>query len=393
MANLIKSSPRALIKRAQEFISENASAIEVRQTEVAQQSPIWLRASLWTLMATAGFGITWLALAQTDEVVVAMGKLEPIGDVKEIRVPLSGVVDQILTREGERVEKGQTLLRLDTESSSQRQKTLTTNVSLKQSQLNLKQEELNRYLKLNDTEQEVLRNNIELQNKILNRFLYLNSQGATSEIQLLQQRERLQQLKGEVEMKRDDRQRQRAVLEQQIEQLKGELGDLQSQLTEQKVRLRYQEIKSPVDGMVFELQPTSAGYVAQPNIPVLKVVPFSALEAQIAIPSKSIGFVRVGQTVDLSIDSFPATDFGVLEGKVKQIGSDALPPDPSKGVNDYRFPADIKLKSQQLNLKGGRELPLQVGMSLTANIKLRKVSYLQLLLGSFKDKTASLNKI
>ena len=145
--------------------------------------------------------------------------------------------------------------------------------------------------------------------------------------------------------------------------------------------------------MVFELQPTSAGYVAQPNIPVLKVVPFSALEAQIAIPSKSIGFVRVGQTVDLSIDSFPATDFGVLEGKVKQIGSDALPPDPSKGVNDYRFPADIKLKSQQLNLKGGRELPLQVGMSLTANIKLRKVSYLQLLLGSFKDKTASLNKI
>ena len=223
MANLIKSNPRALIKRAQEFISENASAIEVRQTEVAQQSPIWLRASLWTLMATAGFGITWLALAQTDEVVVAMGKLEPIGDVKEIRVPLSGVVDQILTREGERVEKGQTLLRLDTESSSQRQKTLTTNVSLKQSQLNLKQEELNRYLKLNDTEQEVLRNNIELQNKILNRFLYLNSQGATSEIQLLQQRERLQQLKGEVEMKRDDRQRQRAVLEQQIEQLKANL--------------------------------------------------------------------------------------------------------------------------------------------------------------------------
>ena len=57
-------------------------------------------------MATAGFGITWLALAQTDEVVVAMGKLEPIGDVKEI-VSLSGVVDQILTREGERVEKGQ----------------------------------------------------------------------------------------------------------------------------------------------------------------------------------------------------------------------------------------------------------------------------------------------
>ena len=84
MAKLIKSGPIALIKRAQNLLDE--SIIEVNQTEVAQQSPIWLRASLWTLMATAGFGIGWLTLAQTDEVVVATGKLEPIGDVKEVRV-------------------------------------------------------------------------------------------------------------------------------------------------------------------------------------------------------------------------------------------------------------------------------------------------------------------
>ena len=53
----------------------------------------------------------------------------------------------------------------------------------------------------------------------------------------------------------------------------------------------------------------------------------------------------------------------------------------------------IELSSQQLKLKNGVKLPLQVGMSLTANIKLRKVSYLQLLLESFKDKTSSLNPI
>ena len=32
-------------------------------------------------------------------------------------------------------------------------------------------------------------------------------------------------------------------------------------------------------------------------------------------------------------------------------------------------------------------------MSLTANIKLRKVSYLQLLLGEFKDKADSLKRL
>ena len=57
-----------------------------------------------------------------------------------------------------------------------------------------------------------------------------------------------------------------------------------------------------------------------------------------------------------------------------------ITPDPSKGVKDYRFPANIELDSQQLNLKNGRSLPLQVGMNLTANIKLRKVSYMQLCL-------------
>ena len=391
MANLMKSNPSALIKKAQNFLEKYT--YESSQTEVVEQSPVWLRASLWTLMATAGFGIGWLALAQTEEVVVATGKLEPIGNVKEVRVPLNGVVDQLLIKEGQQVKKGQTLLRLDTEASSERKKTLSQNVGIKQNQLSLKQEELKRYLLLNNTKQDILKSKVDIQRKVVDRFVYLESQGASSEIQLLQQREKLEQIEGELLMNQDDRERQRAFLEQQIEEIKTQLGDLGSQLTEQQVRLRYQEIKAPVDGMIFELEPTSTGYVAQPGVPVLKVVPFSALEAQVTIPSKSIGFVRLGQKVALSIDSFPATDFGVLEGSVKRIGSDALPPEPSKGINDYRFPAEIELSSQQLKLKNGVKLPLQVGMSLTANIKLRKVSYLQLLLGGFKDKTSSLNQI
>ena len=54
--------------------------------------------------------------------------------------------------------------------------------------------------------------------------------------------------------------------------------------------------------------------------------------------------------------------------------------------------ADL-LDDQQLRLKSGSSLPLQVGMSLTANIKLRKMSYLQLLLGEFQDKAESLQRL
>ena len=123
----------------------------------------------------------------------------------------------------------------------------------------------------------------------------------------------------------------------------------------------------------------------------MKVVPFDALQAKVEIESSDIGFVQVGRPAEISIDSFPATDFGVLLGTVKGIGSDALPPDERHQT--YRFPATISLDSQQLKLKSGRSLPLQVGMSLSANIKLRKVTYLQLLLGEFKNKTDSLKRL
>ena len=88
-----------------------------------------------------------------------------------------------------------------------------------------------------------------------------------------------------------------------------------------------------------------------------------------------------------------STDFGVLEGRVTRIGSDALPPDPQEQRQELSFPVTVRLDQQSLQLRSGVNLPLQVGMSLTANIKLRKVSYLQLLLGGFQDKAESLQEL
>ena len=74
------------------------------------------------------------------------------------------------------------------------------------------------------------------------------------------------------------------------------------------------------------------------------------------------------------------------------LSSTALPPEPAQGKG-YRFPADIVLKNQYLKLKSGQRLPIQAGMSLSANIKLRKVTYLQLLLNKFSSKAESLKAI
>ncbi len=382
-------TPAGLLRRAQNGLERSIHTDS--DDVVLQQSRFWARSITWTLMGVTLFGLGWLAFAQTEEIVTAPGKLEPIGAVKDIQMPVGGVVDEVMVKEGERVEKGQVLLRLDTEATLDRRRSLLQTIRYTEQQLRLKKVELERYLQFNDTEQRVLRQSLDLEKDVLGRLETLNKEGATAELQYLSQRNKVQEVQGKLEETRVDRLRQQAILQQGLREIQSELADLRSKLTELNVNIRYQAITAPEAGVVFELKPRSRGFVAQTSEPVMKVVPFDKLEARVEVPSREIGFVSVGKTADISIDSFPATDFGVLQGTVRRIGSDALPPDQMN--NFYRFPVDIRLNSQQLKLKSGKVLPLQVGMSLTANVKLRKVTYLQLLLSDFKDKADALRQI
>ena len=363
------------------------------QGEVIEQSPFWSRATIVGLMSSALFALGWLSIAKTDEIVTVTGKLEPLGSVQDIQMPLGGIASEILVKDGEEVRSGQIVMKLDAETTQQRLISLQESHKLKALQLDLKETELKKYLLLNMAEINMLKRNLDLQEEILSRFEFLIREGASSELQYLQQLNNVAEIKGKLDQVKIDRLRQEAAQKQQIQQLKADIKDLDSRITEASVNLRYQALKSPVDGIVFDLQPRGKGYVAQSTETVMKIVPYDKLHARVEIPSNQIGFVKIGMDTDLSIDSFPASDFGVLEGTVESIGSDALPPDQLDNRPDYRFPAIISLSAQQLELKSGQTLPLQVGMSITSNIKLRKVSYLQLLLGTFQDKVDSLKEI
>lgn len=354
------------------------------------QSRYWARAVTWSLCGTSLFGIGWLAFAQTEEIVVAPGKLEPIGQVKDIQVPAGGVVEKILVKEGQSVKAGQILIQLDAEAVDSKSSNIRLILESKRRQLALKKLELERSLQINQTKQQQLAQQLILQKDILARFEKLVQEGASAQLQYLSQRNQVQEIEGQLQAAKLDRSREEALLRQQIQLINTEISQILTEQTSTSVSSRYQQVRSPVDGMVFNLRPTAPGFVAQASEPIMKVVPFAHLQAKIEIPSRDIGFVHAGQRADISIDSFPASDFGVLAGKVTSIGSDALPPDQLKP--DYRFPAIVTLDHQNLQLSNGASLPLQAGMSLTANVKLRKVSYLQLILGEFRNKADSLRR-
>ena len=397
-----------LVRQAQNKLESSVGSGDHNEA-VLQQSRVWVKAVTWGLIGTTVFGIAWLGIARTEEVVVATGKLEPVGNVKEVRVPGGAVVEKILVKNGERVSKDQALILLDQESTAEQLKSLeqgviekTSQIDQKQAQLSLKKLERKRTLELNREQLATTSDNLGLETQILNRLQGLAREGATPDIQYLQQRNKVAGLKGDLIKMDLEGKRQINQINQQIEQLNAELAGLRSErsqlnanLTEVKVTNKNQTLRAPVSGIIFDLKLNNPGYIsqAQSSQSVLKVVPFNTLEADVEIPSNKIGFVRVGQPADISIDSFPASDFGVLEGKVLSVGSDALPPDQQQMRQGYSYPSVIKLDSQQLKIKNGKTLPLQVGMSLTANIKLRSVSYLQLLLNTFQSKTDSLREL
>ena len=295
---------------------------------ILKQSKHWASAITWVLMSGTVFAIGWISFAKTEEIVIAVGKLQPKGGVIDVQIPLEGIAREILVKEGDRVKKGQVLIRLDSE--------------------------------INEAKNASLIKSLELNQLIKEKLSNLVKEGAVSELQYLEQTAKVEEIK--------------------------------SNLKINLVQRQYQEISSPANGIVFELKPKGPGYVARASEPVLKIVPIENLIAKVEIDSRTIGFVKKGQLAEISIDSFPASDFGAIDATVSKIGSDALAPKPSEGKG-YRFPAELILEEQFLKQKSGNKLPLQSGMSLSANIKMRKVTYLQLLLNKFTDKTDSLKSI
>ena len=173
------------------------------------------------------------------------------------------------------------------------------------------------------------------------------------------------------------------------------IAETKSQISRSEQNLRYQEFRSPVDGTVFDLK-AFPGYVpptgqAASNQPVLKIVPDNYVVAEVFIPAKDIGFIEKGMDTDVRIDTFDFSQFGGIKGTVHSIASDALEPD--QNYKFFRFPAQIELEQQYINVRG-KDIPLQSGMSISANIRIREDrTVLSLFMGRLSKGADSFKKL
>lgn len=153
--------------------------------------------------------------------------------------------------------------------------------------------------------------------------------------------------------------------------------ELTSRLEEAREDLSYHEIKAPSDGVVFQVVAGKAGHVVGGREVVVRIVPTDELIANVDVTNRDIGFVSTGLPCEVEVDTFPKREFGFLEGAVYFVSSDALPPTTVKRT--YSFPAKISLQRQSLAVRG-KQVALQSGMSVNANIKVRKRKVINLFL-------------
>ena len=87
------------------------------QSVILKQSPIWSRTIIWTLMSVTTAALIWSALAKIEQVVGAQGQLKPQGKVQEVQAPVNGVVQEVKVKDGDRVNKGDVLVLMDSSAS------------------------------------------------------------------------------------------------------------------------------------------------------------------------------------------------------------------------------------------------------------------------------------
>jgi hemolysin D len=413
------------------------------QPVILRQSPIWSRIILWLLVSVTSFVITWAAVFQIDEAVSSQGKLEPTGAVQKVQSPANGVIKAVYVKDGQRVEKGQPLLRLDSRNAeadmaantairnalTQENKLYRTQLTNsrppsrlsieKQALLLASQAEVNSRLagaqsEIQQSERQLSQNGfalasardvLVLNQNILNDLKPVVDEGGIPMLQYRRQEQEVRQRRAEVDRLQEEQKRLQASITQVKQRLQNttalnrkdlltkiaendkELAELEGQMKRGKVAMQYEEIKAPVSGKIFDFPSNTPGVVVSTSEPILKIVPDSNLVAKVFITNRDIGFIQKGMEVDVRIDSFPFSEFGDVKGKVVQIGSDALPPDEI--YNFYRFPVEIRLDQQNLVINN-QPVTLQSGMSISANIRTRKRTVLSIFTELFTRQVESI---
>ena len=395
---------------------------------------------VWTLAGGTAFATGWAFLAPLPQTVAVQGKLQPASGVQAIEASVPGVVDYVAVAEGQRVARGDLLLRFDARDAETRLNSAQRNRDRLQNQVTINRVVLgeqpesslsaNQKALLKSQRQDNdghleaesaairrskvriagLRQSLSTAEMVADRYQTLQREGASSELQVVAALAKVTEFRTSLDAEEEelirlqsrrdaDQGGREARLRKEIEANLNRIASLDTEIRKAEVLLSRISVQAPISGLVFDLNVSRGDVVpgGKGVKPMLQIIPEDDLQAKIYIPNEAIGFIRKGQRADISLAAFNASDYGYLPATVQRIGSDALTPkeqqrELGQDAKGLYFPATLKLESQALTV-GQRSVPLQPGMSLTADLHLRTRRFISAITDMLDDKRRSLQRL
>lgn len=349
--------------------------------------------------------LTFAATAQITRTEVVRGHLSLDAGVTEVHAPRAGIVADLRAMEGMLVNKGDTLMLLETgttDADGQKPNLsilgqLALQATALQEQRDLLQvREQNSSVHLQGR-LEALRNELSLraqQERLLTERLAIAEGALQRSVQLLERQvisaaahaqvqeahliarqsllahtlETQQREEGLAALLREKMQLTLDISNERL-QLEVALSQLAVQTLERDIQQAY-SLSAPVSGRVGTLL-VEQGSQVEPGRPVLSLLPSAGtLVAQLFVPSRAVGRLQVGQSLLLSYDAFPRDIFGSFPARVSRLSSATVDP------RDFQIPFDTAepVYLVEASLAGTRGpalkevLPLRAGMQFSAQI-------------------------
>lgn len=371
------------------------------------------------------FGTILICFAVFGEVArkaTVHGVMLPSGGVINVSAAQAGVVFQLLVREGDRIERGQSLALIRNERitsagdvavlerlaiDSQRQSLLSekkfAEQGLRQRQDAISQRMQNMQVEIRqaETELESHKFRVQLSLKNLERQRELEKDGFVSAVQAQTKEEELLDTKLREKaaernlqaLRRDliAAQNEKIAAETQIQTSLAQIARTAASLEQEAAQTQTRNgltITAVQDGIVGAL-PVNVGQSVQAGQTILSIVPVGStkdaaerdveLQAELFAPSRTAGFIEIGQEALVRFAAYPYQKFGMHKGTVVAISrtplaSQDLPAGQAQALslasqaNEPMYRITVRLEHQSVAAYG-KTIPLTPGMSIDADIR------------------------
>ena len=172
-------------------------------------------------------------------------------------------------------------------------------------------------------------------------------------------------------------------METQISALKSEIAQTKSQIESLQIQIKQRVVRSPIDGIIFEMPIRKPGPVVEPGQIIAQIAPQdSKLILKAQIPSQHSGFLKLGMPVKIKFDAYPYQDYGVIEGRVTWISPNSRVQSHNQGNIDT-YDLDITLNQPYVQV-GNQRVSLTPGQTATAEVVIRQRRVIDFILDPFK---------